>query len=58
MAKKKTNTWLPPRELIDRRLKTLVRLLRKEADSRDRRKGELTYDELHEWADQIERIIR
>lgn len=52
-------TWLPPPDLIQRRLTTLVRLLREEVkETRKTRKGELSPKEMFEWAQQIERIQR
>lgn len=58
----KKSDWLPPRDLIQRRLRMLARLLRKEAKDRSppsaTRAGELTVAEMKEWAEQIERLLR
>ena len=51
----KKKTWLPPPDLIERRLVTLVRLLR---ECKSSKKGELTREERSEWATQIERLLR
>lgn len=48
-------TWLPPKDLIQRRLVTLVRLLR---ECKSTKKGELSAVERSEWATQIERLLR
>lgn len=53
--------YLPPKDLVQRRLVTLAYLLRKEANEQvaQRRKtgsDRLTPIEMREWADQVERI--